>query len=418
MGAMRRFGILAVGLMFAGCGEAAVSEPVKQAPVVATPVSEPVTEPVKQPAARQPVRAATERPATRSVGATEQAAHAAFMAEMQVGRTQTKGKAYAEAIAAFDRALLQEPQQPRALAERGYAKLLAKDLAGARQDLEAARERSGDPQRLGPIWFNLGLVEEAAGDAEAARRAFARSNELRPGKAVQAKLAGASACTAEIDRTPVAGMPYVSWKNFYDAMKVGDEGDEEAPSETRAIQEAMCLGEKQKDEPLWDLCFYPTSLTNYHSSELVGPAQGRGLVHYGELGSSESGACQNSGTLTVTRVGSLLHARWVEFGRDWEAIPKAQRDADCEAKYEDCELECRDLSARVDDYIIDPAGAERILRVRRTTNSVPRPADPERLSVEPGVIEAALPVRVEVTGSAVTLRGGGCEETIAVAGVK
>lgn len=414
---MRRPGIFAGWLVIAGCGEATVSEAaVKE--VVATPVvpavaSEPVaSEPVAKP---QPVRMSAERPAKRSVGAAEQAAHAAFMAEMQAGRTQTRGKAYAEAIAAFDRALGHEPQQPRALAERGYAKLLAKDLAGARADLEAARERSDDPKRLGPIWFNLGLVEEAAGDAEAARRAFTRSNELRPGKAVQAKLAGASACTAEIDRAPVAGKHRASWKALHDALLDGYVDEEAEPlTGTKEIQAAMCFDAKRQGDPLWDLCFYPTSFTNSHSSELVGPAQGRGLVHYGELGSSDSGACQSSGTLTVTRVGSLLHARWTWFGRDWSAIPKELRDADCESEFDECELECRDFSATVDDYVIDPAAAQRVVRVRRTTNTVPRPQDPDRMSVEPEVIEAALPVRVEVTEAGVTLRGGGCDETIAV----
>jgi tetratricopeptide (TPR) repeat protein len=398
-------------LVLAGCGAAPVVEP---APVAATPVVEPVvSEPVVA-VVKQPTRMGAERPAKRSASAEERAAHTAYKAEMQTGRTQTKAKAYAEAIAAFDRALAKRPQQPRALAERGYAKLLANDLPGARVDLEAARERSDDPQRLGPIWFNLGLVEEAAGDAEAARRAFTRSNELRPGKAVQAKLAGATACTAEIDRAPVAGKHLASWKALFDLWMNGEADEENPLKTTKEIQDWLCFDHKRPEDPLWDLCFYPASFTNSHSSELVGPAEGRGLVYYGELGSSESGACQNSGKLAVTKVGPLLHARWVEFGRDWDAIPMKDRKADCDEEIDECELECRDFSVTVDDYVIDPAGAQRILRVRRTTNTVPRPTDDMRQSVEPEVVEAAMAVRVEVAENGVTLRGGGCDETVAV----
>ena len=116
----------------------------------------------------------------------------------------------------------------------------------------------------------------------------------------------------------------------------------------------------------------------------------------------------------MTRVGPLLHARWVEFGRDWEAIPKERRDADCESEYDECELECRDFSVTVDDYSIDPVAEHRILRVRRTTNTLPRPTDPNQMSVAPEVIEAAMPVRVEVDATGVKLRGGGCDETVAV----
>lgn len=405
-----------VWVVIAGCGVVPGAEqaPVEQAPaaakaVEATPLPEAPGGPTVQAS-----RVSDERPAKRSASAEEKAAHAAYKAEMQAGRTQTRAKAYADAIAAFDRALAKWPQQPRALAERGYAKLLANDLVGARADLEAARERSDDPQRLGPIWFNLGLVEEAAGDPEAARRAFTRSNELRPGKAVQAKLAGATVCTAEIDRAPVAGKRFATWKAMFDRWMDG-EVDEEHPVEgTTEIQNWLCYDRVRQQDPLWDLCFYPTSLVNAHSSELVGPAEGRGLVHYGELGSTESGGCQSSGKLSVTRVGSLLHARWVEFGRDWDAIPMKDRKADCDEEIDECELECRDFSVTVDDYVIDPAGAQRILRVRRTTNTVPRPNDDIRQSVEPEVVEAALPVRVTVAEDGVTLRGGGCDETVVV----
>ena len=400
--------LLACLVALAACGEAPVAA---EAPVIAAPPPAPPT-PAKSPAA--PARAPVERPARRSASEAEKAALQAYNAEMQTGRTQTKAKAYADAIAAFDRALVQRPQHPRALAERGYAKLLARDLPGARADLEAARERTSDPARLGPIWFNLGLVEEAAGDAEAAKRAFTRANELRPGKAVQAKLAGATVCTAEIDRAPKSGKRHASWKALYDHL-ARDGHELPALTDPAEIQKALCLerpGQGKVSDLMWALCFYPTDFHNSHENFLAGPGDAGAVVVYSDLGLIEGSSCQNSGVLQVQRVGALLHARYVEFGRGIEAMPLDQR-ADCEDEYDSCEFECTDLSATVDDYIIDPAGAQQILRVRRTTNTVPRTTD-ERQSVEPEVIETALPVRVAVSETGVKLSGGGCDETIAI----
>jgi hypothetical protein len=83
------------------------------------------------------------------------------------GRAATLGERYAEAIAAFDAALAAEPHDPRALAERGYARLRAGELDAAAFDLRSARRRTTDPALLRAIEHNLELVAEqwASGDS-------------------------------------------------------------------------------------------------------------------------------------------------------------------------------------------------------------------------------------------------------------
>jgi hypothetical protein len=388
-----------VALLLAACAE----PPAPPAPAApAPPAPPPAVADDDDPDVRERPKA-PERPARHAATADEQAQLKAFWAEMQTGRTHTRAGAHAEAIAAFDRALTHRAGNPRALAERGYARLLAKDLEAARADLEAARARSDDPARLGPIWFNLGLVEEAAGDAEAAKRAFTQSDRLRPSKAAKARLAGAAACVAEVDRAPAPARRFAAWKPLYDTWMT-EAADVPLPLRgEKKIKKALCHDPKP-GAPLWDLCLYPSEVVNAHASRLVGQAPAGELLDFGELGSAESGACQSSGVLTVTPVGELLHARWVWFERDWDVVPPAARDADCDEAYDECDFECRDFSARVDDLIVDLVGGRRLLSVRRTTHAV--------TGDDPRAVEAGLPVSVRVGADGLVLRGGGCDEQI------
>ena len=151
----------------------------------------------------------------------EKAARRKYDTAMEAGRVATRDRDYVAAVAAFDTALLGTPYDPRALAERGYAKALSKDWAGADADLERAFEGTEDRALSAQIWFNIGLVAEAQGSGstpERARLAFARSNALRPTKAAEAKLAGTSSCIAEIDREPHRAAVVASWSAAWDAM--------------------------------------------------------------------------------------------------------------------------------------------------------------------------------------------------------
>ena len=108
------------------------------------------------------------------------------------GRTQTRAGEYAEAIASFDAAIELDPSLARAWGERGYAKLLSGDLAGAQTDLEHALPLDDGAPYQASIHYNLGLVAERRGDAAAAKAAFARSLELRDNETVRKALARVS----------------------------------------------------------------------------------------------------------------------------------------------------------------------------------------------------------------------------------
>ena len=108
--------------------------------------------------------------------------------EVEAGRKHTAQKQYALAIDEFDAALASDPELAVAYSGRGYAHLLAGHLEEARADFEAALEREKKPHFQAAVHFNLGLVAQREGNREAARKAYARSLELRPTKAAQAAL--------------------------------------------------------------------------------------------------------------------------------------------------------------------------------------------------------------------------------------
>lgn len=155
---------------------------------------------------------------------------AAYLAGMKHGRKATSAKHYAEAIAAFDEALVAKHNDPRALGERGYARLLeGKDLDEASRDLDAAANGTKDPKLLSQVWFNRGLVEEKRGNALNATAAFVIANQLRPTAAAKAKLAGKPACPVQVfaqfappgdTAKPVDGADIVALAN---AMYHGDD---------------------------------------------------------------------------------------------------------------------------------------------------------------------------------------------------
>ena len=91
----------------------------------------------------------------------------AWTRAMAKGRVATNAEDYPAAIAAFDAALAAEPHDPRALAERGYARLEANEINAADFNLCSARDRTTDPALLGAIQHNLALIAEQRASQEA-----------------------------------------------------------------------------------------------------------------------------------------------------------------------------------------------------------------------------------------------------------
>jgi len=115
---------------------------------------------------------------------------ARYWAAMKRGRSATVQKQYSEAVAAFTEALTAVPRDARAMSERGYAKFLAGDNAGAGEDLDNAVDRvpATDKKLAAQIYFNEGLVADKAGASEAAAGYYRQSYELNPTAAAKAKM--------------------------------------------------------------------------------------------------------------------------------------------------------------------------------------------------------------------------------------
>lgn len=126
--------------------------------------------------------------ATPSVTPDEAKAERAKL-ELSQGRELTRAGTYEEAVATFDAAIALDPGMGKAWSERGYAKLLAGDLEGAKADLEHGLLLDDGASYQASIYFNLGLVAERGGDPAAAKAAFERSLELREHAGVRKALA-------------------------------------------------------------------------------------------------------------------------------------------------------------------------------------------------------------------------------------
>jgi hypothetical protein len=91
-----------------------------------------------------------------------------YLAELGLGRKATLAKDYAQAAAHFSNALEALPGDPRALAERGYARLRASNLPEAEADLAAAMRGAPSSAVLLQILHNRMLVARQRGDENAA----------------------------------------------------------------------------------------------------------------------------------------------------------------------------------------------------------------------------------------------------------
>ena len=108
--------------------------------------------------------------------------------KLDEGRRLTRAGDYAAAIATLDAAIGLDAGLARAWSERGYAKLLADDLPGARADLEAALPLDEGAAFRAAIHYNLGQVAEKSGDTVAAKAAYEASLALRDHETVRKAL--------------------------------------------------------------------------------------------------------------------------------------------------------------------------------------------------------------------------------------
>lgn len=330
-----------------------------------------------------------------------EAVRRAFWAAIQAGRKRTVAKDYGGAIASFDAALVQIPGHARALSGRGYAKLLADDLAGAEVDLRQALAAPGTKKLESAIAFNLGLVAEKRGDQELARAQFSLANVLHPSKAAQDKLAGAAACPVSVAYSTPQSELYASWKDVW--KHLADEGLMDAaapPADEAAAKKAVCTSEPLDDMTgaTFDACAAPGGpwLARHqydfggHGLFVIEPADA-GQWRMSDLGMAGGGRC-----------GCDSRAKIQDGVVTWELTEYAPIDVmendkgeivDCEGEG-DCFTACGeevDASALV--FVFSPVSAS-----------------PTRFTAPLEGGKASFTVKAE--GADAVLAGGGCDRRV------
>ncbi len=125
---------------------------------------------------------------------------AAFLKPLDAGRKKSRAKDYAGALADFDRALAVAPNEPRVLAEVGWAALNANELPRADAANRRALALTKEPVLRAQILYNSGRVAEAKKDTDAARKSYAESLSLRDNAEVKKRL-------ASVGGAPENGLP-------------------------------------------------------------------------------------------------------------------------------------------------------------------------------------------------------------------
>lgn len=118
-----------------------------------------------------------------------------FRSKLDEGRKLTKAGDHEGGIERYHEALAIEPSNPSALAELGWAALLANQLDLAQGATSQALTYSRKPEQQGMILYNLGRVAEARGQTDEAINHYRVSLERRPNATVQTRLDGLLATT-------------------------------------------------------------------------------------------------------------------------------------------------------------------------------------------------------------------------------
>jgi hypothetical protein len=112
-----------------------------------------------------------------------------YAAGLKAGRAAQRANNWSAAIAAFTTALKVAPDDATLLGELGWTQYLTKDLAAAEASTRKALAGVSTPSIRGATLYNLGLIELAKHDSNAAIAAYRESLQLRPNGIVRRALA-------------------------------------------------------------------------------------------------------------------------------------------------------------------------------------------------------------------------------------
>jgi Tfp pilus assembly protein PilF len=331
-------------------------------------------------------------------------ARAAYGKAMSTGRKATDAKKYPDAIAAFDSALVAKPNDARALAERGYAKLLqGSDLDAASRDFDAAAARTSNTKLLSMIWFNRGLAEDKRGNSDNAIAAFQRANQLRPSAAAKAKLKK-PVCPIQVDHEVPAdydGKPFsvVSAATWLELWKALPHEDLDAPTtEADAIQKLT----DSTDAP--QLPLIGTPRVDIGSVAVVVWKQG-GKLHGLVVGKAQGGRCAgfvNFDVVAATADKIHIHGNEEsEGGYEFMCRPKGSDDIEeCSGApgETDAGTACMGGEVFARDVVIDMTG--KVLLV------VEEDVGKESVDDKP-----VSKVKISLAAGGLKLAGDGCDRT-------
>lgn len=145
--------------------------------------------PVPAPPTASPAPAAPAKNIPRPADTLDRETRARYRAALADGRALHRKGDYRAAMAAFERALAIDPDDPRALAELGWAAFFARDLDVAEARTRAALARTVDAGGKGSVLYNLGRIAEERGDSAEAVALYRQSLHERPNDTVRDRLA-------------------------------------------------------------------------------------------------------------------------------------------------------------------------------------------------------------------------------------
>ena len=312
----------------------------------------------------------------------DRAAARAYRASLAEGRSATQSKRYADADAAFTRALEARPDDARALSERGYARLLGGLLDKADSDLRRALARGLQPRLAAQVFFNLGLLREKQHD-EGARSSFAIANALAPSSAAQAKLDSGSACTADVRH---GGDPLESFASF-DALKdrIGPRADLGSAQASVCVRDTASEGLPETRDvcsgaPPWELVNNAMQFTASQYFVLPKKDGGLWLHEAGRMGEWPA-HCTNDPGASAVLVGRILRITTSFSGSGGGIDAESAED-----------FHCIDVLGYTEDRFFDTRTGRRIATVT-VPSGVPGPT-------------------ISLQGDMVRLSGAGCDETM------
>lgn len=160
-----------------------------------------------------------------------------FNRELLVARKAVSEKRYDDALTHYTKALSTGRNDAQCLGERGYVKLLKKQIAAAASDLWLAAGGVGSDRTLSQVWYNIGLARTEQEQPELARAAFARSLAFGPSRQTEAKLGLQSRCQTSVRRAPALGESpaevVTGWRAVHKFLN--SRGEPKTESEARSL---------------------------------------------------------------------------------------------------------------------------------------------------------------------------------------